>query len=183
MAVSKRTRYEVLKRDNHTCRYCGASAPDAVLTVDHVIPASLGGSDDPSNLVAACNDCNAGKASTSPDSAVVEDVRQADLAWSSAIRRAADALAQERERRELYFSEFLAIWPGYRRLPDEAEWSVGRIYEAGLPVEEMVAAASYAAATPGVYDRFSYFMGICWKKVTQMQEIAKEILAADEEDA
>ena len=29
MAVSKRLRYEILRRDNHTCRYCGASAPDA----------------------------------------------------------------------------------------------------------------------------------------------------------
>ena len=38
MAVSKRTRYEVLRRDNHACRYCGASAPDAKLTVDHVLP-------------------------------------------------------------------------------------------------------------------------------------------------
>lgn len=54
MAVSKRTRYEVLRRDNHTCRYCGGSAPDVRLTVDHVLPVTLGGSDDPSNLVAAC---------------------------------------------------------------------------------------------------------------------------------
>lgn len=29
MAVSKRTRYEVLRRDNHACRYCGARAPEA----------------------------------------------------------------------------------------------------------------------------------------------------------
>lgn len=34
MAVSKRTRYEVLRRDNHACRYCGASAPEVKLTVD-----------------------------------------------------------------------------------------------------------------------------------------------------
>ena len=26
MAVSKRTRFEVLRRDSHTCRYCGQSA-------------------------------------------------------------------------------------------------------------------------------------------------------------
>ena len=65
MAVTKRVRFEVLRRDNHTCRYCGASAPDTTLTVDHVTPVALGGSHDPSNLVAACKDCNAGKASTS----------------------------------------------------------------------------------------------------------------------
>lgn len=38
MAVSKRTRFEVLRRDDHTCRYCGQSAPDVKLTVDHVLP-------------------------------------------------------------------------------------------------------------------------------------------------
>lgn len=34
MAVSKRTRFEVLRRDGHRCRYCGAGAEDAALTVD-----------------------------------------------------------------------------------------------------------------------------------------------------
>ena len=34
MAVSKRTRFEVLKRDNHTCQYCGAKAPNATLHVE-----------------------------------------------------------------------------------------------------------------------------------------------------
>ena len=41
MAVSKRLRYEILRRDNHTCRYCGESAPDVKLTIDHVVPVSL----------------------------------------------------------------------------------------------------------------------------------------------
>ena len=58
MAITKRTRYEVLKRDNHACRYCGAVAPDVKLQVDHVIPVALGGTDNPDNLVAACVACN-----------------------------------------------------------------------------------------------------------------------------
>lgn len=53
MAVTKRTRFEVLRRDNYTCRYCRST--DGALTVDHVTPRSLGGSDDPSNLVACCD--------------------------------------------------------------------------------------------------------------------------------
>lgn len=57
MAVSKRTRFEVLRRDNHTCRYCGQAAPDVKLTVDHVTPVALGGTDDPANLVTACAEC------------------------------------------------------------------------------------------------------------------------------
>src|SRR6185369_3226628 len=61
MAVSKRLRFEILRRDNHTCRYCGRSAPEVKLTVDHVKPEALGGRTEPDNLVAACSDCNAGK--------------------------------------------------------------------------------------------------------------------------
>jgi hypothetical protein len=182
MAVSKRTRYEVLRRDNHTCQYCGGVAPEVTLTVDHVTPVALGGSDDPSNLVAACKDCNAGKSSVPPDAALVEDVKAADAKWAGAMIRAAEALAAERERRDDYVNQFILAWPSYRRIPDEAEWSIGRIYDAGLPVAEMVAAAQYAGNAKGVYDRFNYFMGICWKKVTAMQETAKQILAADEVD-
>lgn len=47
----------VLDRDGHVCRYCGGSAD----TVDHVVPKARGGSDDESNLVAACRPCNSAK--------------------------------------------------------------------------------------------------------------------------
>lgn len=76
MAVSQRLRYEILRRDNHACRYCGATAPDVKLNVDHVIPTSLGGSDKPDNLVAACVDCNGGKTSSMPNAMPVQDVNQ-----------------------------------------------------------------------------------------------------------
>jgi hypothetical protein len=180
MPVSKRTRYEVLKRDNHTCRYCGATAPDAILTVDHVTPVALGGSDAPDNLVAACRDCNYGKASTSPDATAVEDVKQLDLAWADALKRAAAALSVATNEAEDYFGLFCATWPQYRYLPNDAETSVRRLYEAGLPAEHMTDAARIASSQRGVYDRFSYFMGICWRRVTEIQETAKQILAAEE---
>jgi hypothetical protein len=54
-------RFNVLARDGFRCRYCGRAAPDVVLHVDHIYPKSKGGSDDPSNLGAACADCNTGK--------------------------------------------------------------------------------------------------------------------------
>lgn len=62
MAISKRLRFEILRRDGFKCRYC--HAVEVLLTVDHVTPISLGGTDHPSNLVACCDDCNTGKAST-----------------------------------------------------------------------------------------------------------------------
>ena len=36
--LSKSVRFEVFKRDSFKCQYCGKSAPDVVLEVDHIIP-------------------------------------------------------------------------------------------------------------------------------------------------
>lgn len=179
MGLSKRTRFEVLKRDNHTCRYCGAAAPDAKLTVDHVMPVALGGSDDPSNLVAACHDCNAGKASTSPVAAVVADVKAVDVQWAAAMRRAAAMRSRARKRRLDYCLAFEKEWlenGGHQSAIDPM--SVERLYEAGLPGAEMLDAVSAALLAWGVRDRFAYFMGICWRALGEMQDTAKHLLEA-----
>ena len=60
-AVPKWMRFEVFKRDNHTCTYCGAKAPDVVLECDHVTPVFHDGQNVLENLRTACRDCNAGK--------------------------------------------------------------------------------------------------------------------------
>jgi hypothetical protein len=54
-------RFEVLRRDDFTCKYCGRIAPLVSLQVDHVVPLSRGGTDELRNLVAACSECNLGK--------------------------------------------------------------------------------------------------------------------------
>lgn len=60
-SISKKTRFEVFKRDSFKCQYCGASAPDVLLHVDHIIPVSRGGACDVVNLVTSCAPCNGGK--------------------------------------------------------------------------------------------------------------------------
>jgi hypothetical protein len=54
-------RFRIFHRDCFTCQYCGRSAPEATLHVDHVTPRSHGGDDQESNLITACQDCNLGK--------------------------------------------------------------------------------------------------------------------------
>lgn len=61
--IGKKKRFRVLQRCGFKCQYCGRHATVAPIEIDHVIPRSLGGSDDDANLVAACSDCNQGKGS------------------------------------------------------------------------------------------------------------------------
>lgn len=66
-SVSKKVRFEVFKRDKFTCQYCGRSAPDVVLELDHVKPVAAGGENDILNYVTSCFDCNRGKGKTELD--------------------------------------------------------------------------------------------------------------------
>lgn len=59
--LSKKLRFEVFKRDDFTCQYCGKKAPDVVLEIDHIKPVSKGGKNELLNIVTACFECNRGK--------------------------------------------------------------------------------------------------------------------------
>jgi len=52
--------------DEGECRYCRSTFVDS-LEVDHIIPWSRGGSDDPENLAPACFRCNIEKSAQTPD--------------------------------------------------------------------------------------------------------------------
>jgi len=59
-------RYEVLRRDQGKCQYCGRSAPEVVIHIDHKVPLSKGGATTLDNLQLLCRDDNLGK-SDRPD--------------------------------------------------------------------------------------------------------------------
>jgi len=185
VAVSKRLRFEILRRDNHQCRYCGARAPETPLTVDHVVPAALGGGDEPSNLVAACRDCNAGKSSIPADAAIIDNVAADALRWSRAIRIAADMRANDRSRRTELHAKFLAKWNTwtYTRgiktynidIPGGWEVSIDRFLDAGLELDDLIALVDIAMAARTT-DEWRYFCGCAWRRVTESQEAAREVL-------
>lgn len=54
-------RYIVLKESNGRCALCGATRNERVLDVDHIIPRSLGGKTEYSNLQVLCSKCNRSK--------------------------------------------------------------------------------------------------------------------------
>ena len=89
--ISKRVRFEVFKRDSFKCQYCGATAPEVVLHVDHIKALANGGTDDITNLVTSCDSCNLGKGARPLDqnSAVAKS------------RAQSEALQERREQLEM----------------------------------------------------------------------------------
>ena len=60
---------KLLKRDRHTCAYCGGVFKDADLQCEHILPLSRGGLWTWTNLVAACAQCNGRKGAKTPEEA------------------------------------------------------------------------------------------------------------------
>jgi len=191
MAVSRRLRFEVLRRDDHTCRYCGAKAPGVALTVDHVIPTALGGTDDPTNLVTACAPCNGGKSSVGPSDALVADVAADALRLRAALERVAEERRQEIADTAETLDWFADLWNGWtwvdsdgarRTIPIASDWptAIERFVSLTLDrteLEYFVRIAMKAKVT--LEARWRYFCGCCWREITRRQEAAKDALTSD----
>jgi hypothetical protein len=186
MAVSKRLRYEILRRDSHTCRYCGASAPDVPLRVDHVTPVALGGTDEPGNLVTSCEPCNSGKSSATVDAALVADVSEDALRWASAMTQAAENLRKQETPKLEYRDAFLAEWNRWHLgkdddkkvpLPEDWKQAMDRFRVAGIPTWMWADIVDIGMANQKVKpdNTFRYCCGIAWNKVTEVQAEARRI--------
>ena len=197
MAVSKRLRYEVLKRDNNTCRYCGGRSPDVVLTIDHVVPVALGGGDAAENLVAACKDCNSGKSSVPADAPLVADVADDALRWARAMEMVAERRGAERLARQQLHDAFEEHWNSwtfrgkwltsgeYERvtapLPGGWRTSVEQFINAGLELDDLAELIDVAMGSNS-NNEWKYFCGCCWRRVTENQEMAKALVAPSIQD-
>lgn len=123
-AVSVRTRFEVFKRDDFTCRYCGRRSPEVVLQVDHITPRSAGGSNDEMNLVTSCWECNSGKSDVPLDQIIT-----GDDPYEKAL------LLMERRRQ---LEEYNAVVVRERAEREDDAWSLVRTWksEMGFTAEE-----------------------------------------------
>jgi len=195
MAVSKRIRYEVLRRDNFACRYCGGKAPDVALTVDHVVPVALGGSDDPSNLVTACGPCNSGKTSTQPDAPLVADVAQDALRWAAAMTQAAEIERRSRAEYCEFFNAFIDMicetirMPGHAvpalALEDGAEMrrTVRQFQQLGLDLDDLTFSFRKASSNARLNEEhvWRYFCGVTWRLLEDRQQAARALIDSDQE--
>lgn len=189
MTISKRLRYEILRRDNYSCYYCGTRASaENPITIDHVIPRALGGPNSPENLAAACQDCNAGKSSTPPDSETVEEVSVDALMWAQARNQAREENLEHFHRWNIYLDAFEDEWTAYGSedragvfhseiLPAGWRTTVGKFMDSGLELDELIEFIHITmnARLSARTDRFRYFCGCCNNRIRDIEQRALEI--------
>lgn len=78
---------DVLKKSEN-CFYCGKHLNDENFTIDHVIPLKQGGSDELTNLVACCNECNTLKGNLTVPQLIIELDKQLKFCKSNPVREA-----------------------------------------------------------------------------------------------
>jgi hypothetical protein len=179
VGLSKRTRFEIFKRDGFKCVYCGATPVDRPLHVDHVEAVAEGGDNDPANLVTACDSCNLGKSAVPLEAKALGTgrVTEADADHAEQIR---DYLAVQREvakaKREVvdslvdYWCESLGADRYPRELPARLasalrEWPLPALMEA-IGIVGAKFPGSFGTAT------LRYFYGILrnWREDAQRRE-------------
>jgi 5-methylcytosine-specific restriction endonuclease McrA len=168
--VSKRARFEVFKRDNFTCQYCGAHPPDVLLHADHIVAVANGGGGGLDNLITACQSCNLGKGAvplnSTPETMAQKAARVAEaeeqLAGYSAVLRA------KRERIEEDAWEVVHALTGGDSI-HRAQFQSIKTFINRLPTPEVVEAAEIARAAKPFHEsvRFKYFCGVCWSKIRE----------------
>lgn len=170
-AISKKTRFEVFKRDGFTCQYCGSHPPTVILHVDHIHPVALGGDNHMDNMITSCESCNLGKGANPlgdvpqslHDKAALIVEREAQIkGYQRVMNDKRQRINDEAEEVREVYERFN---PGYT-LNESGMVSVRKFVDA-LGVHEVVAAmeSSFTSRTVKSSNRFRYFCGICWNKI------------------
>lgn len=189
MTIGKRLRFEVLRRDGYRCVYCGVTSKETTLTIDHVVAEKLGGTDDPANLVAACPNCNEGKASTTVDAAFIAKVDEDAQRW---MRAMAAAVQLRRKRLAVHDGALLRldeVWTSwtYKETeqpiprPDNWEMTAESLLAAGLPIDEMLRLVPVAMQARTItlldFSEWRYFYGCCRRVLGEIEGTARVLLA------
>lgn len=167
--ISKRLRFEIFKRDGFKCKYCGATNDASQLHVDHVIPVSRGGSNDPLNLVTACILCNSGKSDV-PLSSLPESIEIRHKAEKKA-KKSLEAMARTAiEKTELIDNCQWAVADIFMEAFNEdgirKDWLASiRMFVSRMDLHDVIEAMTISTLKMPHNKRkcFLYFCGICWR--------------------
>lgn len=169
-AISKKTRFEVFKRDGFKCQYCGAHPPSVLLHVDHINPVFLGGVNNEENLITSCSPCNLGKGARSltaipkslAEKAAETEEREEQIKGYSQILEAKRGRLEDETWRVMD-----VIYPGAATVPHDSFNSTRRFIEK-LGLHEVLDSADIAlGSTSSKANTFKYFCGVCWNKVRE----------------
>ncbi len=172
-AISKRVRFEVFKRDNFTCQYCGTHPPQVILHIDHITAVAAGGGNDVDNLVTSCESCNLGKGArpltAAPEALALKAARIAEAeeqlrGYQEIVRARADRLEDETWQ----VAELL--WPGSStKGANRSNLSSIKRFIQRLGLVDVMDAAEIALASRLYGSRvFRYFCGVCWKRIRKL---------------
>ena len=172
-ALSKKTRFDVFKRDEFRCQYCGTSPPSVILEIDHIKPVSKNGDNSEDNLITACFDCNRGKAanelSVVPDTLakkmkMVEEKAEQMKAYERMLRSRKASVTRKINKIERIFKESFDD----RQFTDSFKTSIRQFLEK-LPAPVVEDAMEIASAKVGdPTGATKYFCGICWTRIREI---------------
>lgn len=179
--LSKRTRFEVFKRDGFRCTYCGKRPPEVVLVIDHVVPVAEGGGDEPENLTTACYACNAGKGAVplgdvlpSLDELGVLEALQEVAERRLLLKQQAASVDRRRQELDAVIEQVRGWWVDETDRPDAFEAaSVKTFLQQGLSLDEIEqgirAAARKVSEKHWIRDEYlwRYFCGACWRMLRE----------------
>lgn len=170
-SISKKTRFDVFKRDGFVCQYCGSHPPTVILEVDHIIAVAEGGDNNKDNLITSCFDCNRGKGANS----------------LSSVPKSLAEKAKEMKEREEQIEGYRKIMEQVLDRIDRDMWRVAEIlipnssetgfridwlnsikrFNERLDIYEVMSAAEIAKSKSFYSEKkmFVYFCGICWNRI------------------
>lgn len=168
--ISKKTRFEIFKRDSFTCQYCGNHPPKCLLEIDHITPLSKGGDNTENNLITSCFECNRGKAAR-------------DLSVAPKTLKERALIVAEQEKQLLEYQKIINDQDA--RIEDEAFEILdylGRLDEKKRAYKSEISSTKRFVKELGFHETkdaaeisvrancrnlFNYFCGICWRKIRQ----------------
>lgn len=176
--ISKRIRFDVFKRDNFLCQYCGRTPPSVILEIDHIIPISKGGTHTDLNFITACFDCNRGKSNVSLGN-VLEPLKaqiEKDKEKTEQIKEFNRYLLKKRKDQENSIKEIGLYWHNqFKEEKDVFIFGSARVpsiktFLRFLTKPHLLEAIDIAFSRHfpkynNDQKTFKYFCGICWKMI------------------
>lgn len=190
--VRLKDRFEVFKRDEFTCVYCGRTVPQVTLEIDHLVPVAEGGGSEVENLVTSCWDCNRGKGARPLDrpAPIVDLDSKTEVLKERErqVRAYNEAKAEQRERRGADYQRVIDYWhEAWGEAPPLERWYLPykNVLQAAideLGVEEVLEAIDTTAAK---FDYLTskaprYFGGILkWKRLAAAGRVTECIYCGE----